>query len=202
MLVVQYSFGSKPKASKDDFKSGGVEEIHLTSLKSNKPLEFYQETLKRPIFSQTRRPIAQKNSTAVEPIKPKVTPTTSDTPPKVTLLGVMFYNSFMKALICKENCSSPEWVSTSDKIDEWAVTKVMPTSVVLNNGKQEEVILLTKGNATPPPATQAIKTDKKKSVKKRRKAYKRKANKRNKRYRKGRNYKRKHTSNKRARNKK
>jgi len=118
----------------DAARVGGAAEQFIVG-----PITQYQETVQRPLFSNTRRP----------PPPPRVKPEEPEEMPEPELederehilIGVMLTSDATTALI-KDDRNKVSRVRLGDKIDGWELAQVNPESVVLNKGSRTKELLL------------------------------------------------------------
>jgi hypothetical protein len=110
-----------------------------TALDKRTPEQF-QETVSRPLFNPSRRPVQRSETVARAP---------KAEPPKLRLVGVMKPDDGPpRALIRFADEPTGRWIAEGAEYHGWTLTKVNEGSVIVEAGGRTQEIMLF----TPPPA--------------------------------------------------
>lgn len=104
------------------------------------PLRDYAEVAARPLFSETRRPVAP--DTPRGPVAP---------PASFTLIGIVVSERDRHALIEHGQPPRIERVAEGQQLDGWTIDRILPGKILVRNGNTQEEI---KPKDKPPSASQ------------------------------------------------
>ncbi|MBF0632268.1 MAG: hypothetical protein HQL89_14925 [Magnetococcales bacterium] len=113
-----------------------IETVQLAKPATVVPLDTLRETLERPLFSQIRRRISQKDESISLAQTSKQTPILAIAPPSVQVIGIILFKDSRQALVRRNQGGVHEWISENDKIDGWTLDGLLPTQIILKNGEQ------------------------------------------------------------------
>jgi hypothetical protein len=108
------------------------------------PIEAFGETVSRPLFNISRRPIVVEEPTTVA--KP--------TELKVMLSGIVIGHTQQIAHLRSEADKQTRALSVGDKIDDWRIESILPDRVVLRSGARVETLFMQKPGAESVGRTQ------------------------------------------------
>ncbi|MBF0384012.1 MAG: hypothetical protein HQL69_23590 [Magnetococcales bacterium] len=143
-LAAESHFSDTLMLSSEVEAGNQVEEVNLVSLDDKEPLDAYPITLNSPLFSKSRKPVVVKKKPIIKQVKQAPV---AIVPPKIQLTGVLLLEENRQALIRRDLGGTTEWVAEKDKVEEWVLERVLPTSIILRHGEQTEKVHLDKGNA-------------------------------------------------------
>ena len=106
------------------------------------PLESLSETVERPLFRSTRRPL--------EPVAKVVEESPEPEKLNILLSGVVITAKEKFAHIRERDDARAKTLSEGDRIGIWRLKAILPDRVILESGERTEEILL---KAAPPAAT-------------------------------------------------
>lgn len=107
------------------------------------PFERFAAALDRPLFSETRRPVAPAAQPAPEPdAAPALT---------ATLTGVLFAASGSVALVTEVGASAPVRISEGGALNGWTLIEIRPDTVVFEQGGETVTLELIYRDDRPPP---------------------------------------------------
>lgn len=105
------------------------------------PPESFSETLARPLFSPSRRPV-ERVAEAV--------PTRVDAPPAsdgLRLLGVVRRGETSRALVATQANPSGAWLVVGQALGGWRLAEIMDDAVQLSSGRHAQVLALYRSAA-------------------------------------------------------
>lgn len=117
-------------AQKDGPGNGGVAVVLP-------PIDAFGETVSRPLFNVSRRPIVVEEPIAAA--KP--------TELKVMLSGIVIGQAQQIAHLRSEADNQTRALSVGDKIDDWRIESILPDRVVLRSGTRVETLFMQKPGA-------------------------------------------------------
>jgi hypothetical protein len=121
--------------------AGGGGDIKIATPLDQRPIASLTETIRRPMFSPTRRPPEPKIVAAPPPVVP---PVAAKTPPPVMqppapagvrVLGIVRDgDTALRALLRGSGEAHGTWVNEGGQFKSWRVARITPASVVLEAG--------------------------------------------------------------------
>ncbi len=134
-----------PVSKPDNNNEEMVETVQMPKPATVVPLDTLRETLERPLFSQDRKRIVQKDEPIlIAPIS-KPVQTVAIGHPSLQVIGILLFGDSRQALIRRNQGGTPEWKSEKDKVDGWTLEGILPTQIILNNGEQIKKFSLENG---------------------------------------------------------
>lgn len=100
------------------------------------PLDDFDETLARPLFTSSRRPSEEQETE--EPV-PSVAP-------EIVLLGVIITSEYKSAIVRGGHAGAPDELVEGQGIQGWVLTTIAPDHIILSNGSEKQVYRID-----PPP---------------------------------------------------
>lgn len=113
------------------------------------PLKDYAETVERPLFSRSRRPVVAIQ--AIKKVQPINAPAVSKQP-KPLLIGIIISGGVKTALIRSHPTSELQRVKEQEYFDGWMAAEITKQSVVLINQSGINQLLELKNNKPKPTA--------------------------------------------------
>lgn len=110
------------------------------------PLTAYRETLTRPLFHPSRRPLVAPAPSAEAPAEPPAEIAAAE-PSRMKLLGLIRTGArAQRALIRLEGQPYGTWVDVGGEIEGWRLSSIEPNKVLIEkNGGREELLLYSQG---------------------------------------------------------
>jgi hypothetical protein len=106
------------------------------------------ETLARPLFSPTRRPVVrqeqdEQKTAAIAPVADVAPPAPSEPKPTVRLIGMLHgVGKAQRALLQSEGGSSTNWVSVGSEFAGWRLTSIENDTVTVEASGARSVLTL------------------------------------------------------------
>ena len=108
-------------------------------------LSEFGETIVRPLFSPTRRPVVaqvvppEAETAAVESPAPEAS---ASVPSRLTLIGLMRVGDRDRALIRSEDALRGTWIEVGQEISGWRVSEIDDKGVVIKGTSSRQVLFL------------------------------------------------------------
>ena len=104
----------------------------------------YIQTLTRPVFSNTRKPL-------VGPQSPPTAPSELVTPPGLKLSALALFSKTHRAFVLSASTPNGQWLDVGDQLEGWTLTQMLGSSIVLQSGVKRLTLMLYPDPANEPP---------------------------------------------------
>jgi hypothetical protein len=140
--------GRRPLESPDDLLLGQPDEPAALPQSGEfrpDPFDRFAESLERPLFEQSRRPVVVAAPELPAP-EPAAAPVLS-----ATLTGVMFAGTGSMALVTEVGASSPVRITEGEQLDGWTLVEIRPDNVTFQQAGESVTLELIYRDDRPPP---------------------------------------------------
>ncbi|ARN82223.1 hypothetical protein [Methylocystis bryophila] len=110
------------------------------------------ETLARPVFAKSRRPIPKAAATPAQETQ------SAGPPPAVTVQALVLSSGGWRAYLAGRGDNKGDWYQTGQIVDGWTISEIHATDLTLKSGERTEILSLypetpasAEGEAKPSP---------------------------------------------------
>lgn len=129
-----------------DNGDAGTARQNSTEDYSPPPLTEFSAMIRRPLFTQKRRPANTSQVQTFDPLQNR--PTQQSTKTSFLLSGIARNGDYYVALIKQSRTGEPLMLRKGDKISDWVVTNIKPEEVWLSLGGEMSVLALRDNKLT------------------------------------------------------